>query len=205
VEQFEFASFIAPKIRFHQPERNLPGRKLRCTTIEDRLTIRFARAYRNQAHLLHYGTGKNKVICARQIAVNGFGIADLVAISFKSEKVGRDISSIEKNNKIYKPTIRAFEIKVSDWRKGMMQAYRYKYYANTSILVLPSDRCSAAIPFFETFRKIRVGLWGFNDRTGRIHNYYTPQPTAAKEAKYYRRVLGIFANLPRSQRPLENS
>lgn len=198
------ASFIAPKIRIHHPERNLPGRILRRATTEDRLTLRFARAYMNQAQLLHYGTGKNRVICARQIAVNGFGIADLVAISYRSEGAGSDISWIE-NATLHKPTIRAFEIKVSDWRKGMLQAYRYKYYANTSILVLPFNRCSAAIPFLDTFRKIRVGLWGFNDKTGRIHNYYTPRPTAAKEAKYYGRVLCIFDRLPRSQRPHENS
>lgn len=182
-----------PKVRFLEPERNLPGRRPRVITTETRFTLLFAKAYIEQQRTIHHGTTKNKIICARQVAINGFGIADLVSISWAS--VGRDKTSFLVNDfmKVTKPTVRAFEIKLNNWRKGMTQAHRYRYFADVAILVLPRERCEIARTFLSTFKKIHVGLWAFDTVSCHIVPYYTPRPASPIETKYRNRVLQIIA------------
>lgn len=74
------------------------------------------------------------------------------------------------------PTIRAFEVKLSDWRKGLMQAYRYRFFADASILVMPDDKKHLVEPFLATFRQLNVGFWAFNGSTEAIDKVYTPRP-----------------------------
>ena len=119
-----------PKVRFYEPERNLPGRRLRATTAETRFTIQFAKTYLRQHSSIHRGTTKNEIACARQIAINGFGIADLMAISWTSGKTDKAAFGSEEFLNIIRPTIRTFEIKLDNWRKGMTQAHRYRYFSN---------------------------------------------------------------------------
>ena len=42
-----------PKVRFHEPERNLPGRRPHVMTAETRFTIQFAKAYIDQHKSIH--------------------------------------------------------------------------------------------------------------------------------------------------------
>jgi hypothetical protein len=187
-----------PKVRFLEPERNLPGRRPHVITTETRFTLLFARAYLEQHRTIHYGTTKNETVCARQVAINGFGIADLVSISWAS--VGRDKTSFSVDDflKVTKPTVRAFEIKLNNWRKGMTQAHRYRYFANVAILVLPKERCEIARAYLSTFQKIHVGLWAFDTASCHIVPYYTPHPASAIETKYRKRVLQIIAGTSRA-------
>jgi hypothetical protein len=192
------AKLDIPKVRFQEPERNLPGRRPRVTSAETRFTIQFAKTYLKQHRTIHHRTNKNEIACARQIAINGFGIADLVSVSWAS--VGRDRTWFEVDDflKSIRPTVRAFEIKLNNWRKGMTQAHRYRYFANTAILVLPKERCEIAITYLSTFRRIHVGLWAFNTASSQIVPYYTPRPSSAIETKYCRRVIQIVAGTTRA-------
>lgn len=187
-----------PKVRFLEPERNLPGRRPRVITTETRFTLQFAKAYLEQQRTIHRGTTKNETVCARQLAINGFGIADLASISWAS--IGRDKTSFSVDDflKVIKPTIRAFEIKLNNWRKGMTQAHRYRYFANVSILVLPKERCEIPRAYLNTFQRIHVGLWAFDTASCHIIPYYTPRPASAIETKYTKRVLQIIAGTSRA-------
>lgn len=186
-----------PKIPFYEPERNLPGRIPRKITAETRFTILFARAYLKQALTLHYGSPKNHLTCARQIAINGFGIADLVSIAW-GKTTQRFFDSPESLLQYARPTIRAFEVKLNNWRKGMTQAHRYKYFANAAIVVLPAGKCNAALHYIDTFHRIRVGLWGFDPMTSKIVMHYTPRPSVPFEPKYALKVINIIRHLPRA-------
>ncbi|MCK4392615.1 hypothetical protein KAX17_06880 [Candidatus Bipolaricaulota bacterium] len=187
-----------PKIRFREPERNLPGRRPRSTTAETRFTIQFARAYLSQHVALHHGTDKRDIACARQVAVNGLGIADLVTVAWK--QIGDNWQPFGADELIQKirPTVRAFEVKLNSWRRGMTQAHRYRYFANAAILVLPAERCERAVPYLDTFRRIRVGLWGFDPSANRIVAHYTPHPCAALEPKYQTQAVELVARASRS-------
>lgn len=182
-----------PKVKFHEPERNLPGRRPYTITAETRFTIEFAKAYINQYKSIHHRSIKNEIICVRQIAINGFGIADLMSISWTPSKIYKTSITVDDFIKNYRPTVRAFEVKLTNWKKGMTQAHRYRYFADVAILVLPNELISKSLEYLETFRKISVGLWAFNKDSKRIVSYYTPRPTSALEYKYKNRALQIIA------------
>lgn len=182
---------FAPKVSFHHPEKNLPGRNPHRITKEDRFTLNFIRSYREQFSSIHHRSPKTEIVLIRQMAINSFGIADLVSISWPPDKHKRIYNTIEEFLATSRPTIRAFEIKLDNWRKGLIQTNRYRYYANTSILILPNNKCISAMSYIDTFHRIHVGLWGFDDISKRIFPYYTPRPSSEMEAKYRLRVFKI--------------
>lgn len=175
-----------PKYRFSEPRHNLPGRK-GVATAEDRFTIGFARAYHAQALSLHSGTRKTELTLAREIPVNGFGITDLITVSWAP--VSEESETVLEFAESVRPTTRAFEAKMTDWKAGLTQATRYRFFAHQSILVLPPQVCSKALEFLDTFRKTRIGLWSFDPKTGRITAFYTPRPITPKSMKYHCEAL----------------
>lgn len=185
---------IVPKIRFHEPERNLPGRRPHVSTSETRFTIKFARAYIKKHISIHHRSKKNEIACARQLAINGFGIADIVSVSWESEKRIKSMLTVDEFLNSVRPTVRAFEVKLSNWRKGLTQAHRYRYFANAAILVMPNNKISSALNYLNTFKKISVGLWAFDIDSQRIIPYYTPRPSSALMAMHRRKAIQIIAN-----------
>jgi len=125
-------------------------------------------------------TRKTFVKYAREIPINGCGIADFVAI-YSDKTNGKSKSRLPQINSLI---IRAFELKISDWRRAMMQTHRYRYFANFSIVVLHSDKLKNAMKYLDTFKKINVGLWAFNPKTDKIITCYTPRPKIPLEPKY---------------------
>jgi len=196
-----------PKVKFHEPELNLPGRLPGLLNEEEWFTIQFARAYIERQLAVHQRSRKDNIVCVRQVSVNGFGIADLVSVSWESRLDSNhgELVSAEDFLLNFKLTIRAFEIKLDNWRKGMIQAHRYRFFSNAAILVLPADKVSNALRYIETFKKIHVGLWSFNPASKKIIAYYTPRPSYSVQTKYTVKALHKMANtskaLPISQKP----
>jgi len=187
------ATIEVPKVRFREPERNLPGRKPRATTAETRFTIQFAKAYIGQFAAIHHGSAKCKVACARQVAINGFGITDLVAVAWEATATGTEPVSCRDFLDCLLPTVRSFEVKLRDWRRGMTQAHRYRYFSNAAILVLPADAADCALCYLDTFRRIRVGLWDFDPASTQIRCHFTPRPRRPLELKYMSRAVQLVS------------
>ena len=150
---------------FYNPQRNFSRRDYRQNP-EANFADEFARAYCDRFWRIHYGTSKKNTLFMREVPVSGNGIADLLVFSWSEglnpkESPYPDLEQLD-------PMVRAFEFKLSDWRKGMMQAHRYKYFSHASILVLPRHKLKLAEKQLEIFRKLRVGLWGFSPDTGSI-------------------------------------
>jgi hypothetical protein len=101
-------------------------------------------------------------------------------------------------SKIDSSVIRAFELKISDWRRAMMQAHRYRYFANSSIVVLHSDKLKNAFEYIDTFKKIHVGLWAFNPKNNKIITCYTPRPRKPLEPKYKPLAIELVAKASKS-------
>lgn len=104
----------------------------------------------------------------REFPVSGLGIADLIAVSQSSSSF----------------TIRAFELKIDDWRRGMSQAFRYKYYADASILVVPMKKVNHVAASLPVFKKLDVGIWGFDQARLTISPVFTPRPKKKFSAKF---------------------
>jgi len=189
-----------PKLQFWEPRRNLPSKSSK-KNIERDFTIDFARVYISQIKSLHYKTTRTEVNFAREIPVNGFGIADFIAVFFDPKKLkdNKQLSNVIDFSQITKPVIRAFELKISNWRKALMQAYRYKYFADVSIVVLPPETLKTASRYINTFKAIKVGLWGFSDNTSQIIPLFTPRPTKPFEPKHKPRVIQMIAKASKFQ------
>lgn len=191
---------VVPKLRFSEPCHNLPGRK-GIATPEDHFTISFMRAYLDQAASIHYGSRKTKLAFAREIPVNGYGIADLCVVAW--DQLPAEIFPDTKSFiKVAKPCTRAFECKLIDWRKAIAQAARYRFFANQAIVVLPEYACSRALDYLDTFKKIRLGLWSFSRETGIIRSHFTPRSETAKSERYYLHAIESVARASRQSLPI---
>ncbi|MBL7181312.1 MAG: hypothetical protein ISS65_14070 [Desulfobacterales bacterium] len=173
---------------FRNPQKNFSGGNKRPNP-EAMFAEQFARSYRDRFSQIHSGTCKDRTLFVREVPVSGNGIADLLVFSWSNtltpqESISLDLEQLD-------PTVRAFEFKLSDWRKGMMQAHRYKYFSNASILVLPRNKMKSVKPELDLFRKLRVGLWGFLPETGSITCFYTPRPKQQQITKHAQKAIRL--------------
>ena len=95
--------------------------------------------------------------CGRRFAVPDCGVADCVVFRLEETKAGRRSAYLM-----------AFEAKLKDWRKALMQAFRYRYYANAAIVVLPFASAAPALENRHLFERFGVGLWTFRPDSGVI-------------------------------------
>jgi hypothetical protein len=95
--------------------------------------------------------------CGRQFSVPDCGVADCIV--FRLEDMEAELTMVR---------LQAFEAKLSDWRKALKQAYRYRYYADVSIVILPTQAAKPAIENRALFQQMGVGLWTFNPKSGAI-------------------------------------
>jgi len=191
---------IIPKYKFTEPSNNLPGRK-GIATGEDHFTIAFMRAYLEDASSIHNRSKKTTLAFAREIPVNGYGIADLHVVAW-NVLAREKFPDTESFVKVVRPCTRAFECKLVDWRKAMAQACRYRFFANQTMVVLPEKICARAIPYLNTFKKIKVGLWSFSPENGKIRVHHTPRPLAAKSKKYYYQAIEKVSAASRQVLPI---
>ncbi|MEJ2724672.1 MAG: hypothetical protein P8175_08500 [Deltaproteobacteria bacterium] len=180
----------------HNPQQNFSA-GLTKQNPEATFAEQFALAYRERFRKIHSGTSKWKTLFVREVPVFGNGIADLLALSWSHDRTVQVSTCL--NLEKLDPTVRAFEFKLSDWRKGLMQAHRYKYFSHASILVLPNYKIKSVQPQIHIFRKLRVGLWGFSPETGTITCCYTPRPIKQQIAKYGERAIRLAAQAMCSQ------
>lgn len=162
---------------FHHPIQNFVHGDFWGDKSENAFGNTFAEAYKNR---INTNDEKNYIVIAiRELPVPGNGIADLVVIKKRHHL----------SDQCTKSTIQAFEFKLNNWRSGLMQALRYKYFSNTSILVLPIDKISSAVQQLDIFRCFGVGLWGFNPNSGVITPKHTPRPKKVVNIKRAEYVL----------------
>jgi hypothetical protein len=157
------------KFRRRHPRRNLPAVPARKRG-ESNFVSAFSKSY--IASIASSGFG------GKEFALSGFGIADFVWIAWRSG-VNRDEGSalsIEMlKSLLNRHKLTAFEMKLSDWRKGLAQAYRYSYFADLAVVVLPPDLAATAKTGLDLFRESNVGLWSFDPATGAIRKLFTPR------------------------------
>jgi hypothetical protein len=92
-----------------------------------------------------------------------FGIPDFVLF----DKNGSNIYSIV-----------AIELKLKNWRRALVQAYRYRAFANQSFVILDEAFCKNALLNLSMFEQYNVGLASFNNKNElkiyHIPNFETP-------------------------------
>ena len=174
--------------RLRHPRRNLPGAVSRKRG-ESNFVSAFSKAY--IASFAPCGIGGS------EFALAGFGIADFVWLSWRQSPIGEDGTalSVEKiRSELARRRLTAFEMKLSDWRKGLAQAYRYGYFSDRAIVVLPPETAKLARRETALFQKLKVGLWSFDKATNRIQKYLTPRASKPRNPKAREKALDLLGS-----------
>lgn len=169
------ARFCSP-----HPRRNLPG-----ITSSKRGESNFVGAFYRKFEEAR----SQKGLGGTEFALPNFGIADLVWVC--------QLSGAARNRATFAASLKdvhitAFEMKLGDWRKALSQAYRYKYFADRVIVVLPPGKAKLAKEAIALFRDLEIGLWSFEGRTGKISRSFTPPLRAPKSAVARGRALELL-------------
>lgn len=157
------------------PRKNFSGAFARKRS-EARFVIAFGRAYAKKISEQLESSDRGHVM-GRELSISGFGIADLVWIGWPLQSQNGKATSNGSLRKLRnrRATIFAFEMKLRDWRKGLSQAFRYRYFADFAVIVLPPETAAKAIEKLSIFREIKVGLWSFDEKSGLIDEIFTPR------------------------------
>ncbi len=179
----------AQLLRFRQrhPRRNLPASLARKRG-ESNFVSFFSKAY--IASIAPDGFG------GKEFALSGFGIADFVWIAWRNATNPDEGSalSIEKlKTLLNRQKLTAFEMKLSDWRKGLAQAYRYSYFADRSILVVPTAVVPLAKKEMPLFRDLGIGLWAFDIKSSKIIRHFTPPSSVPKNERIRHRAIALLS------------
>jgi len=67
----------------------------------------------------------------------------------------------------------AVEAKIKDWRRALSQAYRYRWFADYSYVVLDEEYCKRAINHLNLFKKYNVGLASISTK-GSLKRKFNP-------------------------------
>jgi hypothetical protein len=122
---------------------------------------------------------QHQVIIATEFALQHFGRADLVWIAWNPDSIGENFSALALHKQLRRRKLVAFEAKLKDWKKGLQQAFRYRYFADKSVLVMPNDYVRPALTNLGQFVELEVGLWSFEKHTGRIIEHFSPNRARA--------------------------
>ena len=164
------------KFSARDPRRNLPpelGRK----RAEANFVIKFMEVYLKQAA----GNG----VGGKHFALPGFGIADFVWIAWRDAANSHEGSALALERlkaRVAKHRLTAFEMKLTDWRKGLTQAYRYGFFADRAILILPPHTAAITAKQKSLFQKLSVNLWSFDSDSGKIRKLVATKSSGARNA-----------------------
>lgn len=78
----------------------------------------------------------------------------------------------------------AIEAKLKNWRRALEQAYRYKWFASKSFVVLDSAHINPALTNMKEFRRFNVGLAEIN-KAGEIVIHFRPIKNAPIDNKMW--------------------
>lgn len=165
------------RFRWRHPRRNLPASLARKRG-ESNFVSSFSKAY--IASIAPGGFG------GKEFALSGFGIADFVWIAWRNATnpdEGSALSIERLKTLLNRQRLTAFEMKLADWRKGLAQAYRYTYFADLAVVVLPPDLATVAKADLDLFRQSNVGLWSFNPATETIRRLFTPRRSGPRSPR----------------------
>ena len=161
------------RFRSTSPRKNLPPSISR-KRAEANFLCSFERAF-------VAGHCQTKQITWRDFALQGYGIPDLITFAWSTQQNQATVLSLEAlRQKLQRQQFTAFELKLRDWRKGIVQAYRYRYFCDSSIVVLPRVVAEKATKRLELFASLDVGLWSFDPDIDVITKYFTPHQGTAR-------------------------
>ena len=168
-------------VRSKNPRFNLP-RAIARKRGESNFLLAFERAY------VRASINRTR-ISWRDFAMAGYGIADILILSWADSRGGGRTLTLER---LKRQRLTAFELKLADWRSALMQAFRYRYFCDRAIVVLPRAAAHRAVLHLQHFRSLGVGLWSFDISSDRIRKFHTPRATPPKNPHARERAIKLM-------------
>jgi hypothetical protein len=143
----------------------------------------------------YIGRTKKHGLGGTEFALPGYGIADFIWLAWESasEKSEGTALSIENlRDRLKDEVLTAFEMKLTDWRKAVTQAYRYTYFADRAIVVVPIETAENAKRHIALFKEMNIGLWAFEKKRERIIEVSTPTEASPKSSKARDRAIDLI-------------
>lgn len=169
------------KFKHRDPRRNLPIASYRKRG-ESNFVGLFERAFLKQGV---QGFG------GRQFAVSGFGIADFIWVNLSRLSPFQHSKDIDLIDFLKNQTLMAFEMKIGDWKRALHQAYRYSYFADHVVVVLPIDKITTACNNLALFKDLDIGLWGLGSDK-KISKFFTPNFSTAKSDNARNKAINLI-------------
>lgn len=108
----------------------------------------------NSSHLSDFVNDTEILFNLYGIELKGlFGIPDIVVASV-----------VVNDGECFIRRSHAFELKLSNWQRSLVQAYRYRAFANLSYVLIDDDRKNPALKNIERFKRSNIGLLSINQR-----------------------------------------
>ncbi|MCX6880424.1 MAG: hypothetical protein NTW21_42455 [Verrucomicrobia bacterium] len=142
----------------------------------------------------YFARHKIKGMAAGEFSLAGFGVADLVWIGWSPDPTAEDFTALTLEKLLKRRRLHAFEGKLKDWRRALQQAFRYRYFADKAIVVMPTENAGPAISNLEAFQHLCVGLWAFDVQTGIIREHFTPTRIRAFSEEARQKAIKALAS-----------
>lgn len=106
-----------------------------------------------------------------------------------------DIVVVNTSNGIRKSY--AYEAKLKNWQRAIVQAFRYKAFVNISCVIMDHDHINPALSQYERFVRSNVGLMSIDD-SGEVYCHYRPYEeipySPSTEFKFNKMVMSELQN-----------
>jgi hypothetical protein len=170
--------------RSHLTRRNFGGK-----TSKKRGEANFLGAFERA----YFSKIKKAGIAAGEFSVSGYGIADLAWIAWTPNQ-SEEFTALALHHELRRRQLHTFEAKLTDWRRALKQAFRYRYFSDKAIVVMPFENAKLAIASLDSFKQLSVGLWSFDQKRGRIQEHYTPTKVSAFNPEAKEKAVSMISS-----------
>lgn len=142
-------------------------------------------------------------IATNEFALPNHGVADLVWVAWRNDQITDEFNAIAIEKILRRKKLIAFEAKLKDWQTALKQAFRYRYFADKSIVVMPEEGSKSAKRNISIFEELKVGLWVFDKQSARIRKCHTPVRARALDQDAKFKAISRMAENIRSSKIFE--
>jgi hypothetical protein len=97
-----------------------------------------------------------------------------------------------KSGAVFSPTLWAFELKLSDWKRALFQTVQAKSYAHYAMAIFPIEHVEHIRSIVGRFSQMRVGVGVFDMKTRQLQIIAKPQKESPwSPSDYWMACMGL--------------
>lgn len=130
-------------------------------------------------------------VSRRTVAIK---MTEYLKAGFLTQTAARTYRKVKEYRPIVKDIV-AIEAKLSNWRKALSQALRYRFFSHFSFVLLDAARAKAAVANMDIFEEYDIGLVTYDHDTKWLFVHYCPKSRNTPAAQnVYRVNEALYSN-----------